>query len=95
MVQCDELPSQRQEINSILNAREKTHGSWQFQSSCSQELKKVARGYGNYEPLCDAQREAVDMILHKISRIVCGDPNFKDHWDDIAGYATLVSRELK
>lgn len=29
------------------------------------------------------------MILAKIARIVSGDPNHADHWDDIAGYALL------
>ncbi|WP_257617167.1 hypothetical protein [Campylobacter pinnipediorum] len=35
------------------------------------------------------------MIAHKIARILAGNPNYKDHWDDIAGYATLVSKELE
>jgi hypothetical protein len=35
--------------------------------------------------------ESLDMILHKIGRIVAGDAAFKDHWVDIAGYATLVA----
>ena len=29
------------------------------------------------------------MILLKIARIICGDPTYADHWDDIAGYAML------
>lgn len=37
---------------------------------------------------------AIDMILHKLARIACGDPNYVDNWHDIAGYATLVEREL-
>jgi hypothetical protein len=32
---------------------------------------------------------------HKIGRILAGNPDHKDHWDDIAGYTTLVARELK
>jgi hypothetical protein len=35
------------------------------------------------------------MIVHKIGRIVNGNPDKVDHWDDIAGYATLVSDRLK
>ena len=34
------------------------------------------------------------MIAHKLGRIVNGDPNYADSWDDIAGYAKLVSDEL-
>ena len=42
-----------------------------------------------------AQEEALEMIAHKIARIINGDPDYKDNWHDIAGYATLVERSLK
>lgn len=35
--------------------------------------------------------EALDMIATKMSRIMAGDPTYRDNWDDIAGYARLVS----
>ena len=35
------------------------------------------------------------MILQKLARAFNGNPNKKDTWDDIAGYATLVSKTLK
>ena len=38
----------------------------------------------------DYQREGLEMIAHKISRILNGDPNYDDSWVDIAGYAQLV-----
>jgi hypothetical protein len=37
------------------------------------------------------QRESLDMIQHKISRILNGDPNIVDSWADIAGYAHIVA----
>jgi len=40
------------------------------------------------------QDEALDMIAHKIGRIVNGDPDYEDSWRDIAGYATLVADRL-
>jgi len=40
-----------------------------------------------------AQGEAIHMICVKLARIVCGDPNHADHWDDIAGYARLGKGE--
>jgi hypothetical protein len=40
------------------------------------------------------QREALEMIAHKIARIVNGDPNYADSWLDIAGYAQLVADRL-
>jgi hypothetical protein len=41
------------------------------------------------------QAEALDMICHKLGRIVNGDPDYADSWDDIAGYAKLVADRLK
>ena len=43
----------------------------------------------------DDQREALEMIAHKIARILNGDPNYADNWIDIAGYATLVANRLE
>jgi hypothetical protein len=38
-------------------------------------------------------REALEIDAHKIGRILAGDPDFRDHWLDRAGYATLIARE--
>jgi hypothetical protein len=43
----------------------------------------------------DSQWEALEMIAHKIGRIVNGDPDYADSWIDIAGYAKLVADELQ
>lgn len=47
------------------------------------------------DKLDDVQRESLSMIFHKIGRILAGDPNFRDHWDDIAGYAKLAADRCK
>lgn len=81
-------------IQDILDERKTTHGDFVDNSYLSQEIKNTlfeTVGYNDLEPY---MAEALDMIVHKIARIVCGDAKFKDHWDDIAGYATLVSHEL-
>ena len=33
--------------------------------------------------------EALEMIAHKIARILSGDADYADNWVDIAGYAQL------
>jgi hypothetical protein len=43
----------------------------------------------------DDQWEALEMIVHKIGRIVNGNPDKIDHWVDIAGYAKLVADRLQ
>ncbi len=43
----------------------------------------------------DDQWEALEMIIHKVGRIVNGNPDKIDHWIDIAGYAKLVAMRLE
>jgi hypothetical protein len=43
----------------------------------------------------DAILECLDMVAHKIGRIVNGDPLYEDSWHDIVGYVTLVENMLK
>lgn len=42
----------------------------------------------------DAQ-QSIDTILDKIARILNGDPNYLDNWDDIQGYAKLVADRIR
>jgi hypothetical protein len=50
--------------------------------------------FATEKKLDDDQSEALEMIAHKIARILNGDPNYVDSWLDIAGYATLVAERL-
>ena len=82
-------------MNDILEERGKRYGDFVTQSMISQELKVVAaRGvsFGGFRPY---QAEGMSMILHKISRIVNGDPDYADSWRDIEGYAKLVADRLE
>lgn len=80
-------------IDDILNERQKTHGDYELHAQITQELKRVIAVYDR-EDLSDTQRETLDMIAHKIGRILAGNPHFADHWTDIAGYARLIERQL-
>jgi len=73
----------------LLQSREKTHGSFATNAEVSQGLKYKFRRQNHYEQMSDVHKEALDMIALKISRILSGQASFKDHWDDIAGYAHL------
>lgn len=83
------------DVQSILKERSKTHGNWRDQAACAQAIKANIRGNWDAETTSLSMREALDMIAHKISRICLGDPSHIDHWDDIAGYATLIANELR
>jgi hypothetical protein len=84
-------------IDAILDERGKRYGKFVGHAEISQQLKVVI---GEFEAKrgCDLdpdQREALEMIAHKIARILNGDPNYIDNWIDIAGYAQLVADRLQ
>jgi hypothetical protein len=81
-------------IEQILDQRSGTHGDFTGNARISQMLKDSLRNQHGWGNLSDVQREALDMISHKIARALTGNPDFKDHWDDIAGYAKLVSQRV-
>ena len=87
----------------VLKERGTRYGEFRDHAKISQEMKEAffyhsntagADGAGNmgYLPY---QREALEMIFHKLARIANGDPMYIDSWQDIAGYAELVVKELK
>lgn len=52
-------------------------------------MKKTLRRGRNWHALKPYQAEALEMIAHKMARIVNGDPDYADSWRDIQGYAKL------
>ena len=83
-----------QTIEGILQNREKTHGSYSVQSAMSQRLKSLIRTSPNWADMPEHMQESLEMIEHKIARILSGNAYEPDHWLDIIGYAALVVREL-
>lgn len=83
------------DINEILEERGKRYGVFADHAMVTQRLKNIINQYSRRHSAYAAdQQEALDMIAHKIGRIICGDPNYSDSWRDIAGYATLVADRL-
>ena len=80
-------------IGEILDERGKRYGKFKDHAEISQRLKYVVSA--RKDVLADDQREALEMICHKIARIINGDPNYADSWIDIAGYAQLVADRLQ
>lgn len=78
----------------LLAERGKTHGEYWDHAEFTQNLKEHFRSYPNWGKLVAVQRESLDMFAHKMGRILTGNPNVQDHWDDIAGYSRLVSQRM-
>ena len=86
---------QEDAVGDTLKARGETHGDYGAQALTSQGLKTGIRAHRRWDRLTHIQRESLEMIAVKISRILNGDPNHADSWRDIAGYAKLVEDALK
>jgi hypothetical protein len=85
------------DLNRTLNEREDRYGLFTDHARLSQDLKQfIFEHVGKrWFEMAPDQREALEMICHKLARIVNGDPNYADSWRDIAGYAMLVADRLE
>jgi transposase-like protein len=84
------------EVDSTLDARAVEYGKFIEGAEVIQMLKRVVQNALNNrdKTLAHDQAESLDMILHKVGRIINGNPDVIDHWLDIAGYAQLVADRL-
>ena len=82
-------------VDGMLIERGSRYGPFNGHAEITQTLKRAMRAYPGFDRLSDYQVEALDMIAHKIGRILNGDPNYDDSWADIAGYAELVTKLLR
>jgi len=83
------------DINATLAERGSRYGQFIGHANICQYLKDAMRRLKKWDSLADDQKEALEMIQHKVARILNGDPNYADNWIDIAGYATLVADRLE
>lgn len=87
-------------IQTTLEERGNKYGPFNGHAEITQCLKQVMSNVvegveTNWKNLTPSQKEALEMIAHKIGRILNGDPNYDDSWRDIAGYAMLIVKELE
>ena len=84
-------------VDKTLNARAEMYGKFKDGAALMQSIKRELSAHAakHGKTFADDQWEALEMIVHKIGRIVNGDPDVTDHWVDIAGYATLIADRLE
>lgn len=84
-------------IDNIMEERGSAYGDFGNQAMCAQTLKQILHGHAHRHNvnLSVEQKEAVDMLCTKLSRIVNGDPNKVDSWRDVEGYAKLIADRLE
>ena len=89
--------SEPTKVDAILDQRATQYGKFIEGAEVMQTLKQVVRTsiQKRGTALAFDQLESIDMIIHKLGRIINGNPDNVDSWRDIAGYATLVADRLE
>jgi hypothetical protein len=82
-------------VDTTLEARGRRYGRFYDHASIAQGLKAIMRQTPGWGRLEADQSEALEMVAHKIARILNGDPDYTDSWHDIAGYVRLVEMRLE
>lgn len=83
------------QIENTLAERGSRYGKFSDHARITQEIKQVMQETPQWPLMTPSQREALEMVAHKIGRIVNGDPTYIDSWVDIEGYVHLVVLELQ
>lgn len=82
-------------IENTLAERETRYGKFTDHAEITQNIKAAMVSSKNWKDLSKDKKEALEMIAHKIGRILNGDPEYLDSWHDIVGYAKLVEDSLQ
>lgn len=83
-------------VSETLKQRGSRYGTLEGNSIIIQKTLDIFRDEGQYDSLPDAHKEAIHMIVHKLSRMVSpgADYMYADNPHDIAGYATLLEEYI-
>jgi hypothetical protein len=82
-------------VERLTQERRQTHGNFRDNARLSQKLKSTFRSTAAWDYLDDVEKESLDMIALKISRILSGKSLERQHWEDVEGYAHLAVKECE
>jgi hypothetical protein len=82
------------DIADTLKERGKRYGDFKGHARITQDIKRAMKSSGGWLALTDDKKECLDMLAHKIGRILNGDPEYHDSWHDMTGYTKLVADTL-
>jgi hypothetical protein len=83
------------EIQKTLAERKQKYGDFRGHAELSVMFKDIMRTGSSWEMMPPYMQEALDMVQHKIARILNGDPMYDDSWVDIIGYTQLALDRLR
>jgi hypothetical protein len=82
-------------IAKTLKERGTRYGAFAEHARIAQAMKDEMRKSRNWNSLSADKKEALEMVCHKVARILNGDPEYHDSWHDIIGYTKLVADTLE
>lgn len=91
----EEIKPQVSDITEVLAQRGSRYGKFTGHAKITRQLKKVMWEHPGWMKLDDDMCEALEMVAHKIGRILNGDPKYADSWVDLGGYSKLVADRLE
>ena len=81
-------------IDETLKERGSRYGEFPEHAEITQGIKSAMIDSNNWDGLDNDMKECLEMVAHKIGRILNGDPTYIDSWTDIIGYTRLVEKRL-
>ena len=88
------MNGEKMTIEQTLAERENQYGKFFEHARITQNLKEAMQNSPNWSELRCDQREALEMVQHKIGRILNGNQDFHDSWHDCVGYLKLIADTL-
>lgn len=82
-------------VAATLAERGKRYGDFADHAGISQSLQDAMRETDGWAKLSVDKKQALTTIADKIARILNGDPEYRDNWHDIGGYAKLAEDRCK
>ena len=70
----------------LINEREARYGSMTDNAQVTWDMMAIFQRHMNWRDLSAVQKHIFYMTAHKMARMLCGDPNYLDNYDDIIGY---------
>ena len=75
-------------LRNLLEDRGQDYGDYGVMCAVIQRIKIAMQSSPNWKDLADTQREALELSATKIGRILSGNRNKVDSWQDVIGYFT-------
>lgn len=78
------------QVSETLSERGARYGDFTDHAIIAQNMQDVMRRTRGWDILTPVKKQALTVIADKIARILNGDPDYRDNWHDIQGYAKLA-----